>query len=77
MLPHTDNGNLLKDLCLKMRDLFDKLKDYGLPFEFLSMGMSNDYNIAIKNGSNMIRLGSCIFGKRNYLDKKEEINGCT
>ncbi len=76
MLPHTDDESLLKSLCLKMRELFDKLKSYGLAFEFLSMGMSNDYMIAIQNGSNMIRLGSSIFGKRNYLDKKEENNGC-
>ena len=31
------------------------------------MGMSGDYEIAIKNGSNMIRIGSSIFGVRNYL----------
>ncbi len=76
MLPHSDDEILLKDLCLKMRDLYDRLKSNGLPFEVLSMGMSNDYKIAIKNGSNMIRLGSSIFGKRNYLDKKEQTNGC-
>ena len=72
MLPHSDDEKMLKGLCLKMRELYDKLKSYGLPFEYLSMGMSNDYLVAINNGSNMIRLGSIIFGKRNYLDKKEE-----
>lgn len=71
MLPHTDNENLIQGLCQKMRDIYDNLKAYGLPFEHLSMGMSNDYLLAIKNGSNMIRLGSCIFGKRIYLDKKD------
>ena len=76
MLPHTDDESLLKSLCQKMRELYDRLKSYGLDFEFLSMGMSNDYMVAIQNGSNMIRLGSSIFGKRNYLDKKEENNGC-
>lgn len=76
MLPHTDNESLIESLCQKMRELYDKLKLYGLPFEFLSMGMSNDYKVAIKNGSNMIRLGSSIFGKRNYINMKEEINGC-
>ena len=34
--------------------------------EILSMGMSGDYDLAIKNGSNMIRVGSAIFGNRNY-----------
>ena len=71
MLPHTDDESLLESLCKKMRELYDKLKDFGLPFEYLSMGMSNDYMLAIKNGSNMIRLGSSIFGKRIYLDKKD------
>ena len=35
-------------------------------FEILSMGMSGDYQIAISKGSNMIRVGSKIFGERNY-----------
>ncbi|MGK0377570.1 MAG: uncharacterized pyridoxal phosphate-containing UPF0001 family protein, partial [Patiriisocius sp.] len=35
-------------------------------FKELSMGMSSDYNIAIKNGSTMVRIGSDIFGARNY-----------
>ena len=66
MLPHSENQEYLANLCLKMRTLYDKLKNFGLPFKHLSIGMSNDYLIAIKNGSNMIRLGSQIFGKRNY-----------
>ncbi len=76
MLPHTDDESLLENLCQKMRGLYDKLKESGMSIEYLSMGMSNDYKLAIKNGSNMIRLGSCIFGKRNYLEIKEETNGC-
>ncbi len=67
MLPHTDDESLLIKLCQKMRGLYDKLKENGMSIEYLSMGMSNDYKVAIKNGSNMIRLGSSIFGKRNYL----------
>ena len=70
MLPHSDDEGLLKNLCLKMRELYDKLKSCGLPFEFLSMGMSNDYTVAINNGSNMIRLGRTIFGERNYGEVK-------
>ncbi len=66
MLPHTDDKALLKSLCLQMRGLYDKLKSDGYPFAYLSMGMSNDYDIALQNGSNMIRVGSKIFGKRNY-----------
>ncbi len=66
MLPHSNDQEYLSKLCADMRALFDKLKSFGLPFKYLSMGMSNDYLVAIKNGSNMIRLGSQIFGKRNY-----------
>ena len=71
MLPHSDNQEYLTGLCTKMRALYDALKEKGLPFKYLSMGMSNDYLIAIQNGSNMIRLGRTIFGQRNYQDKKE------
>ena len=67
MLPHSEDYSLLQKLCLQMRCTYDKLKtDLGYPFRYLSMGMSGDYKIAIENGSNMIRLGSAVFGKRNY-----------
>ena len=69
MLPHSDDIDMLNALCKKMRSLYDTLKEKGLPFTYLSMGMSEDYMIAIKNGSNMIRLGRTIFGERNYGDK--------
>ena len=49
-----------------MRSIYDNLKDKGYEFKYLSVGMSADYRVAIKNGSNMIRIGSGIFGKRNY-----------
>ena len=66
MLPHSNDESLLIDLCKKMRDIYDLLKNKGLPFEYLSVGMSNDYLLAINNGSNTIRLGRTIFGQRNY-----------
>jgi pyridoxal phosphate enzyme (YggS family) len=65
MLPKVDNNDLLATLTKKMRDLFDSLKEQGLPFEHLSIGMSGDYTVAIKNGSNMIRIGSSLFGARS------------
>ncbi|MBO7345459.1 MAG: YggS family pyridoxal phosphate-dependent enzyme [Clostridia bacterium] len=66
MLPRSDDQALLSALTRKMRCLYDELKEKGLPFKHLSVGMSNDYKIAILNGSNMIRLGRTIFGERNY-----------
>ena len=50
----------------KLKTFFDQLKSKFDHLKILSMGMSSDYKIAIKNGSNMIRIGSLIFGDRNY-----------
>ncbi len=66
MLPRTDQTDLQKKLCLQMRELYDRLKGEGFNFQYLSVGMSGDYKTAIKCGSNTIRLGSAIFGERNY-----------
>ena len=73
MFPHVDDNELIEELCVKMRNLYDNLKGQGYEFEYLSMGMSNDYEIAIKNGSNLIRLGRTIFGQRNYGENKNGI----
>lgn len=57
------------DECFhEVKLLFDKLQCiYGSEkIRYLSMGMSSDYKIALKNGANIIRIGSLIFGKRNY-----------
>lgn len=70
MFPRFSKEQVITSLCLKMRALYDKLKGQGFDFKHLSMGMSEDYLTAIKNGSNMIRLGRTIFGERNYGDNK-------
>ena len=63
MLPESDNQEFLFDLAKKLRSVYDNLKEkYG--FKYLSLGMSNDYALCVKAGSNMIRVGSKIFGKR-------------
>ena len=49
-----------------LKELYDQLAKQYSEFEVLSMGMSGDYEIAITKGSNMIRVGSKIFGERNY-----------
>ena len=73
MLPKTDDEQLKVQLVKNMRALFDKLKTKYTDFEYLSMGMSEDYVIAAQNGANMIRIGSLIFGKRNYGEIKDGI----
>ncbi|MBX4259167.1 YggS family pyridoxal phosphate-dependent enzyme [Clostridium estertheticum] len=53
----------------KMKAVFDDLKTYkykNVSMEFLSLGMSKDFSIALEQGANMIRLGEKIFGKRDY-----------
>tara|TARA_B100000131_G_scaffold304242_1_gene329050 strand:+ start:195 stop:842 length:648 start_codon:yes stop_codon:yes gene_type:complete len=49
----------------KLKFFFDKIKLKFNHLKILSMGMSSDYKLAMKNGSNMIRIGSQIFGPRN------------
>jgi len=56
----------LSKLCLHMRELYDTIKKRNADIDTLSMGMSADYKIAVACGSNMLRLGSLLFGKRNY-----------
>ena len=58
----------------KMKKIFDELKNRNIKnieMKYLSMGMSNDYKIALKNHSNMIRIGQGIFGERNYNKQGE------
>lgn len=66
MLPDTDNVQELERLAKLMRAKFDELKATDPDIEYLSMGMSGDYKLCIGCGSNMIRLGTAIFGQRNY-----------
>ena len=50
-------------------DIFSKLKERtfnNISMEILSMGMTHDYKIAVEEGSNMVRIGTGIFGERNY-----------
>lgn len=49
-----------------LKSNFDQLKQHRKNFKIISMGMSGDYKLAIDCGSNMIRVGSLIFGARNY-----------
>lgn len=65
MASFTNDDKLIKSQFKFLQNLFLKIKKINSNFTTLSMGMSNDYLIAIKNGSNMIRIGTKIFGKRN------------
>lgn len=71
MAPFTDDKNLIENSFKKIKELQNKAKENfpSLDFSELSMGMSNDYKIAIENGSTMVRIGTAIFGERNYGSK--------
>jgi pyridoxal phosphate enzyme (YggS family) len=59
----TDNHQIQSEFKY-LKSIFDQIKKKYSDIEILSMGMSNDYKLAIKHGSNMIRIGSYIFGSR-------------
>ena len=67
MATFTENQEQIKREFLHLKTIFDKqrqLETSNLKLETLSMGMSGDYQIAIECGSNMVRIGSSIFGSR-------------
>ncbi|MFT5761613.1 MAG: pyridoxal phosphate enzyme (YggS family) [Polaribacter sp.] len=67
MATFTENQEQLSEEFSSLKNFFDQLKDEHSKLNILSMGMSGDYQLAIKNGSNMVRVGSAIFGARNYI----------
>ena len=67
MPPPSDNTTQLAEYFSGLREMRDKLKKqgvFGQSFKELSMGMSSDYKIAIKEGATMIRIGTALFGPR-------------
>ena len=53
----------------KLYDEYGSIEHKNLDFKYLSMGMSHDYEVAISEGSNLIRVGTAIFGERDYSKK--------
>ena len=66
MATFTDNENQIKNEFNFLKQLFKKLSVQHSQLKTISMGMSGDYQLAIECGSTMIRVGSSIFGGRNY-----------
>tara|TARA_Y200000002_G_scaffold209996_1_gene173215 strand:- start:7479 stop:8132 length:654 start_codon:yes stop_codon:yes gene_type:complete len=66
MASNTNEKSIIRSEFVHAKKIFDEINNRDKSFKILSMGMSNDYKIAIECGSNMIRLGSLIFGERNY-----------
>lgn len=67
MASFSDDEKIVRKEFRMLKNLFEQLKEYRLPqlqAETLSMGMSADYMMAIEEGSNMVRIGSLLFGRR-------------
>lgn len=71
MATFTDDSEQVRSEFHGLRALFNTVKEEFFPddprFAILSMGMSDDYRIAIEEGSTMVRVGTSIFGRRNYF----------
>ena len=69
MAPFYDDSENARSDFRQMKILFNKLKKHEsehYEMKHLSMGMTNDYVVAVEEGSNMVRIGSAIFGQRDY-----------
>jgi len=69
--PYADDPEEVRFVFKKLKKLFDEisLRNYeNVDMKYLSMGMTNDYQIALEEGANMIRIGTGIFGKRIYKE---------
>ena len=66
MATFTEDESQVKAEFLKLKSIFDDFKEKYPSIKELSMGMSGDYKIAVECGSTMVRIGSSIFGERNY-----------
>ena len=71
--PASDNPEDVRVYFKQVKKIFDELKpQFGEGFDTLSMGMSNDFEVAIEEGSNCVRVGTAIFGQRDYSNKQGE-----
>ena len=69
VMPNTQEEEYLAGLFGQMRALFEQLREEAIPgvdMRELSMGMSGDYVLAARHGATMVRLGSALFGPRDY-----------
>lgn len=66
MASNTEDNEQIKKEFLSLKKFHESMVTIQLPLNILSFGMSSDYQLAIECGTNMIRIGSSIFGERNY-----------
>lgn len=66
MAPYTDDEQIIRKSFSELRKLKDKINQQGHSLTELSMGMTSDFELAIDEGATMLRIGSAIFGQRDY-----------
>ena len=69
VLPNADE-TVLRPLYARLKEIFEVVRGVhakNFDVKFLSAGMSGDYKLALQNGSNMVRIGSAVFGARRYV----------
>ena len=69
MGPYSEQAEDLRPCFKATRKLFEDIKESKLPniaMRYLSMGMTDSYQVALEEGANIIRIGSAIFGPRDY-----------
>jgi pyridoxal phosphate enzyme (YggS family) len=67
--PYYEDAERTRPVFRRLKEKYDMLATAAVSnveMKYLSMGMSNDYKVAIEEGSNMVRIGTGIFGARNY-----------
>jgi pyridoxal phosphate enzyme (YggS family) len=64
MPPYFDSPEMSRPYYIALRELKEKMVKEGIPMKELSMGMSNDFEIAIEEGATYVRVGTAIFGAR-------------
>lgn len=70
--PHVQNPEDVRPVFRQLKKIFIDIRQENIDninMDYLSMGMSNDYEVAIEEGANMVRIGTAIFGARNYPAK--------
>lgn len=65
MAPFTENEEIIRKSFRSLKDIFIKLNNEGFNLVDLSMGMTNDFEIAIEEGATILRIGTAIFGSRS------------
>jgi hypothetical protein len=72
MGPFSGNPEDARPYFVETKKIFEKIREFSLPnveMKYLSMGMTNSYKVALEEGANMIRIGTKIFGERDYGKK--------